>query len=77
MEDPGNHDSVRSRSCGSCSSSHSQQGSLQQTRGWKTAARQHDIITKSQTRTEVAEFSDRIKAQSLPKAAPIHIHLMK
>lgn len=38
MEDPGNHDSVHSRSCGSCSSSHSLQGLLQQTQGWKTAA---------------------------------------
>lgn len=36
MEDPGNHDSVHSHSCGSCSSSHSQQGSLQQTQGWNT-----------------------------------------
>lgn len=38
MEDPGNHDSVRSRSCDSCSSSHSRQGSLQRTQGWNTAA---------------------------------------
>lgn len=38
MEDPGNHDSVHFRSCGSCSSSHSRQGSLQRTQGWNTAA---------------------------------------
>lgn len=50
MEDPGNHDSVHSRSCGSCSSSHSQQGSLQQTQGWKTAAQlshKHEVTPDS------------------------------
>lgn len=38
---------------------------------------QHAINTQSRTSTEAAEFSDRIRAQLLPKAGLIHIHLMR
>lgn len=55
---------IHSRACFNRLRAVKQQHSFHISTRW----RQHHIITQSQISAEVAEFSDRIKAQSLPKA---------
>lgn len=54
---PDTHDSVRSHSCGCCSFSHSLQGLLQLTQGWKKIKR---VILRNTTKTGIVCMKQEI-----------------